>query len=407
MHKVVLRIFLSALLISQASCVGVSQREVEVDFGEHQFPGLETLTARISNRSFPSVFQAWNGAEFLNTTSTGSRIRLFDIETRNHTLARHDLVFQSPEGFDLNPLNPYPGLNVDYTAESIQVALSRREAFLNMNPQMVFLAEIRYHDAPSTHLPDNHVWWKRDWKGDKVPGWEEGEYYLLDFSRSDFQNHIALQCLNIILTGVVDGCMFDWWEETSDRIRLLKKVRKAIGREPLILVNAGNTNPTSSASYINGIFMEGSGEFWNDWFFAIENLKWAEETVKPPRINVLEAWYQNSRNDFQLMRAVTTLVLTQSDGYVLFGDPNSLPAPDHLHDWYPFWNKSLGQPLAKGNDRADGGYQREFERGTVVFNPPGNAAIWIDFDSIRTSLASQGRQSRFLIPSGDGDIFLK
>lgn len=52
------------------------------------------------------------------------------------------------------------------------------------------------------------------------------------------------------------------------------------------------------------------------------------------------------RNDFALMRMVTTLSLVFSNGYTLFSDPNSLPTPDHAHDWYPFWDKSLGKPAA-------------------------------------------------------------
>jgi hypothetical protein len=44
-----------------------------------------------------------------------------------------------------------------------------------------------------------------------------------------------------------------------------------------------------------------------------------------------------------------------------------------LHDWYPFWDKSLGRPVgAPGTlDRPDlpGAYMRQFEKGEAVFNP--------------------------------------
>ena len=33
------------------------------------------------------------------------------------------------------------------------------------------------------------------------------------------------------------------------------------------------------------------------------------------------------------------------NGYVLFGDDNAIPAPDHLHNWYDFWDAELGQPI--------------------------------------------------------------
>ena len=407
MRKNAFRIVLIFLSIAQISC-SVLREDQRPDFGTSHFPGLENVTARISNRTFPSVFQAWNGAEFLNLGTTESRVLLRDIELPDRTLARHDLLFQVPEGLGLKSVRAFAGLNTDYTEESIAEALSWRKGLFATNPHMVVLAEIRYRDAAASYLPDHHVWWKRDWTGRKIPGWEEGGYYLLDYSNPDFQAHIAIQCLNVIRTGVVDGCMFDWWEEeTSDRIQLLKQVRRTIGRDPLILVNAGNSSPAASAAYINGIFMEGLNDFWDDWNVALENLRWAEVNVLTPRINAVEAWYHHSRDDHQFMRAITTFVLTQSDGYVLFSDPNSLPVPDHLHDWYPFWDKTLGGPLSNGHARSDGGYERDFEKGTVVFNPPGNQSIWVEFDSHRTSLASRNLQSRFLIPSGDGDCFVR
>jgi hypothetical protein len=45
-----------------------------------------------------------------------------------------------------------------------------------------------------------------------------------------------------------------------------------------------------------------------------------------------------------------------------------------LHNWYNFWNKSLGKPVAKGTADSDGTVRREFENGTAVYNPMGNVA---------------------------------
>ena len=107
------------------------------------------------------------------------------------------------------------------------------------------------------------------------------------------------------------------------------------------------------------------------------------------------------------MRAVTTLALTQSDGYCLFSDPNPLPTPDHLHDWYPFWNKSLGKPLAKAVTRDDGTIAREFEHGTVVYNPPGNKRVRLVFPDMRASFAQATKAREHSLNAGDGDIFLR
>jgi hypothetical protein len=81
-----------------------------------------------------------------------------------------------------------------------------------------------------------------------------------------------------------------------------------------------------------------------------------------------------------LMRNITTLSLVFSNGYVLFSDPNQLPTPDHLHDWYPFWEKSLGKPTGPlatlDRPNLSGAYMREYERGEAVFNPPPPTAKW-------------------------------
>ena len=85
-----------------------------------------------------------------------------------------------------------------------------------------------------------------------------------------------------------------------------------------------------------------------------DTLAWAEVNLREPRVNCLETWFHKSRDDLNLMRATTTLALTHSDGYCLFSDPNPLPTPDHLHNWYTFWNRSLGKPVAKGTANSDG-----------------------------------------------------
>ena len=106
------------------------------------------------------------------------------------------------------------------------------------------------------------------------------------------------------------------------------------------------------------------------------------------------------------MRATTTLVLTLSNGYCLFSDPNPLPTPDHLHNWYPFWNKSLGRPVSAAAAAADGTVRREFDGGTVVYNPMGNTNIAMHFSQPRTSVATGRTATEHQLASPDGDIYL-
>lgn len=107
------------------------------------------------------------------------------------------------------------------------------------------------------------------------------------------------------------------------------------------------------------------------------------------------------------MRAVTTLGLTHSNGYVLFADPNPLPTPDHLHDWYPFWDAPLGKAEGTVSRCADGAYQREFGGGTVIYDPMSNGAVTVRFDTPRQRASDGSRGTSFAVPDCDGDIFLR
>ncbi len=151
-----------------------------------------------------------------------------------------------------------------------------------------------------------------------------------------------------------------------------------------------------SAPYANGIFME----CWDSpdadagkWDSYRQTLQWAEKSMQYPRINCVETWYAESRNDLYRMRATTTLALTCSDGYSLFSDPNTLPTPDHLHDWYPFYDVNLGTPEANGIKLDNGAWQKEFTGGIVVYNPMGNEEVQIEFSVERTS-ATTGLKSK-------------
>ena len=83
------------------------------------------------------------------------------------------------------------------------------------------------------------------------------------------------------------------------------------------------------------------------------------------------------------------------DGSVLYGDPNPLETPDHLHDWYDFWDQPLGRPRSGLNRRDDGGFQREFEEGTVVYNEYENRAITVTFDAPRKRVSTGDVGSSF------------
>jgi hypothetical protein len=349
---------------------------------------------RIAARTFPSVFQAWNPADNLKG------------EDRWTTLARHDLVFHAPSYFGLRWEGKYTGLSTEFVTESVPAARKLRENLLRMNANLIMLAEIRYRDAPPSYLPADHPWWKRQ-EGQVIKGWEEGGYLQLDFANPEFQSQIAKQAKAAVATGVFDGVMLDWWNDDSDRIALVKAIRTAIGDRALILANANDRTTPKTAAFINGYFMEcGRSSTGEDWKRIADTLQWAELNLKEPRINCVETWFHESRNDLNLMRATTTLTLTLSDGYCLFSDPNPLPTPDHLHNWYAFWNKSLGRPNGKGIRMSDGSFQRTFEGGLVVYNPMGNTPVTVVFNKPYTRISTDQKAMRFTLAACDGDLFL-
>ncbi len=355
------------------------------------------IDVRIADRDFPSVFMAWSPA-----TNLGD-------EHRMRTMARHDLVFLSPGATGLRWNRDPSGLADGFRPESIPRA-KRYKASLNaLNPNLILLAEIRYRDATHGYLPADHAWWKRDANGERMVGWKEGPAYLLDFADPLLQRQVARQAEAAIDSDVFDGIMLDWWNDDQDRLALLKRVREAIGPTALILVNANDRQTPKSAPYVNGYFMEcWRSETRQDWDRIAATLQFAESKLRQPRANCVETWYEDSRDDKHRMRATTCLTLTQSNGYCLFSDPNDLPSPDHRHNWYPFWDAPLGKPLTAVGEIADNGSStREFEHGTVVYNPIGNAEKTVRFDEPRRSVTTGQVAKVHTINALDGDIFLR
>ena len=353
------------------------------------------VAQRIEHRSFPSVFQAWNGA----TPLAG--------QAADTLLAKHDLAFLHPGTLGLVSSNAFEGTVVTFTATSLDSARRKRTDLLALNTNLVLIAEVRYRDAPKGFLPEDSPWWKRDDRGQFILGWAEGGYRLLDVASTNWHAQVAERARALMQSGVFDGVMLDWWTDDDAHASLIQQVRAAIGPDALILVNANDHEIPRTAPYVNGLFMECyRSTTLADWQRISDTLRWAEANLRPPRINCVETWFHQSRADLALMRAVTTLTLTQSDGYGLFADPNDLPTRDHLHDWYPFWDRGLERPKGSGQQRADGAWERAYSGGTVVYNPPGNQSIEVKFERSKRSRATGNLGTAHVIAPGDGDIFL-
>lgn len=377
-----------------------------------------SLTERVNGRDFPAAFQAWYGIDMPEYPQDTEEQRL-------RAAAKHDLLWEEPlsqlgEGVDLvlglKWAGAYDGLATEFEEQSLEKARKNRASLLALNPNMIFLFEIRWRDAPSSFLPEDSPFWKRLDNGEVEKGWLGGwvPFYLLDYDNKAFQDNVARQAKIALESAVYDGVMLDW----SGHLPIVKKVREAIGKDGLILVNIHDdiADGEKYKDYINGAFMELNPEDEStrnakvsqnrnlrQWENIQKALLWFEENLQSPRINCLEVW--GDRKDLARMRATTTLGLTHSDGYVLYGDPNPLATPDHLHDWYSFWDVPLRKPKGKMTQLRNGAFQRAFQGGSVVYNPFQNGAVRIRFREERTR-ASNGQKGKvFSIADRDGDIF--
>jgi len=383
-----------------------------------------TIPDRVQNRNFPSIFQAWYSVDMPEKYPTETE------EQRIKVSAMHDLMWEEPlsqlgEGVDLvlglEWDHKNNGLATSFTKKSLERALKNKRALLKENPNMVCLFEVRWRDAPQSFLPADSDWWLRDSTGQIVKGWLGGwePFLMLDYENPEFQDNVARQCELAVESGVYDGIMLDW----SGHFEIIKKVRKTIGEDRLIIVNIHDDihHAELYKEYINGSFMElnpidsfsipvedlvlfGKEDVnKRSWDKIRDALIYFEDNFQNPRINCLEVW--GNRKDESRMRATTTMGLVYTNGYVLYADPNPLKSPDHYHDWYKEWDYDLGKPIAARVEREDGLVVREFQNGTVVYNHYGNAALTIKFNAEQTRLSDGSKGTEFIVNGRDGDIF--
>ena len=379
----------------------------------------DTPAERIASRAFPSVFEAWNGAE--NLFDKEAETPLAPTEDADATLARHDFAFVT---FNALGLRPAAGeaLATAFNPSSLDAARARHAAIQRLNPHFVLLASLAYRNAPGDRLPENSPLWLRDAAGARVHArfGLGGKQLFLDYRQPETQTAIAAHCKALIDTGVFDGCMFDFWNEKLPedpidpngdfRTELAAKVRATVGDSAILVGNTNDRRPEKSARYLNGMYMEGFGApYFLNWRLAAFDLAWGAAHLRKPAITLLEGWPTDARGRAELsrMREVTTLALTLSDGYALYADRNQHKI-DHAHDWYPFWRASLGRPKQPPRT-ADGAapYRREFEHGTALFNPPEAAPATVSFPDERTSAATGRRGRVFTVAPADGDLFLR
>jgi hypothetical protein len=425
---------------------------------------LNACTNKRDNVSYPQIFRAWSGIESIPGEDDITNYAWHDLCFGSiNSLLKLD--------WQVDDNNKYRGLSTQINPDNLPGAITRKEKILKQNPNIKLLAVIGYRDGfyasskskMQMEFPSDSPFWLKDKNNNRVVGWAEDTnvdgvidlkddtpWVLVDFTKEELQDILAAKALAIKNTGLIDGIFLDWWKEayaTSDnilepgwnpvlshetevnaRINILKKIRAKVGDDFLILVNSNYDTIPLSAPYVNGVFMECYKDYDKDYTIkqikTIENsLSWLEKNLKEPRINCLEGWRvvnnynndpatriteRNSEENKQCMRMITTLSLTHSDGYVLFGDPNQLPCNDHLHNWYDFWDAKIGNPVsgkAISYNNIKGLFIREFDNGWVVYNNSGSSQR-ISFTISTTGVNSHITEFNHTISDLDGEIYL-
>ena len=355
------------------------------------------LLPRIENRNFPSLFTAW---------SDKGRWPSFD------------LIFCCPR-FDARLRQIGDGYQFRTAHPSWDGPISVRDAYLEQNPTMVFLHGLAVIWGDTEEIPEDSPWWLRDENGEIQLQWGRG---LMNLNHPGWQQRMIDIAAAIDRCGLYDGLFIDGWSEWHNerrgqlpgQVAILQGIRERVRDNFLIMVNTNDNQAPASAPYINGLFMEtgfpgnrSAPEDIEHELMEVENtVRWAEETLLEPRIIGIEGTsYEEEPPDtprnMRWMRAMTTLGLTFSNGYVAF--------PLRGGPWYDFWNADLGRPVGeKGQlyQETEGLYIREFTNGWAVYNHSGAAQIVTLPEEVQ-SVASGLSNAKHAVLNLDGDMFLR
>ncbi len=415
------------------------------------------------------VFQAWSHVENLDNLTKLQQISKHDLvfhdsyailevtwdDTGEPYRGLKTALYQNNMASALEIRNELKELNPNI---KILVAILYREG------NYVSLANEGENWWEKGHFPPDSAYWLKNSTGDRVIGWGENTNlnghideddtilsYLVDFTNPEVQDLISNKAKAYKDSGLFDGIFLDWmgefsttddaavpgWdpiltqpEELAARVAILTKIREKTGDEFLILGNMNNDENSILAPLLNGAFMECPKNSYSDTY-SNEQLSKIQSAVifnqkhlAEPALVCLEGWEvsseynpsqttriveRNSPENLQTMRFFTTMSLTLSDGYVLFGDDNALPFWDHLHNWYDFWEAPIGSLVSDYQElynKIDSLYIREFENAWVVYNFSG-ISQQIEFSRKLTSVSDNSISKIFTIANKDGGIFLK
>lgn len=333
-------------------------------------------------------------------------------------IARHDLIMLGHGSLQLKFNREPAGLADGFTPESIEAARKRVAEIRRLNPDAVIVGDILFYEYPDSWLPDDHPWWMRKngerqqfWPGTHRMNWYDPEY-----------RHHTVQVTRSMQETGVDGVFYDnLRNEPEPWVALLKEVREAVGDDFLILANAGYAvgDYDFAAPYLNGMMYEsGWSHKRTEWDGVIKKMQHTESLLRKPTISLIErfeeirdraGWPGDARRgqrpepDPAARRWSLCFALTIGDYYYLFSDNTS-----HRHDWYPEYDVKLGLPLQQGERINEHHWTRKYENAVVHVNLPGaKQSVTVEFPETRKDILTGETGTKFVIPPGEGRIFVE
>ena len=410
------------------------------------------VTPRIKDRDYPSIFAAWAGHNILNLPNLSADEAVVYPDLFWEGLGSHLQWHSTPEGLRL--------------FGRIDDVHWKRECLLSQNPNFIRLVSLNYIAADPGDYPEDWPGWIRDENGNRVRAFARGSDLMLDFTHSVVLDILIQKAVAVAKCGLYDGIFLGPWEEGeatldsdqgvhyrsveaewSARISMVRRIREAVDDDFLIIVAGDRRKASLSAPYVNGTFMRTEWDkcdtgYTHAGLRKIESrLLWSEENFREPRINALEGRGirrepADSPRNQRMMRVITTLSLTHSDGYVCYTTgvegiihkheyeiwpgherdhrEGKVHHHNHEHYWYPFWDAPLGRPMGKKGQLyhknkghgVDGLFIREFSNGWAVYNRSGKAQN-IQLPMQATGVASGTTGVNHTLSDLDGEIYLK
>ena len=433
-----MKIYVRYFLIVLCLCVATSVHAEEICEIDRY-----NIIERVESRHYPSLLSQFGIGPWETTFSEAENRELYDLIFYNPGI----LLSYWRDTLDGMKLIADPGL---------ESSKRRRERLLASNPNLVFLAVVTFYLVPDNYKEReafNSIrddFFLRDENGEIVRD-EIWNSVLLDFTLPQTQQYVKDQVMAISQCGLFDGIFLDNWsehprlygyrtleEEHIARDKILQSIRE-IDEDFLILVNSGPHKIPRWAPYINGIWMEagaGANSIYDSHELdqIQETLLWAETEApfREPLINALTADGNpgippDSSETLQVVRSLTTLVLTHSNAYMAFKNGGGFSAAfwgkdvtyEGVHAvWLDFWSAPLGRPMGGDETKGqpyvtpkgvaiEGLFIREFTNGWAVYNRSGKERKIYLPEKVSGVASGVKNKHWHTIPDLDGEIYLK